>query len=506
MTLRRKILRSVRNKEMNVDIITQTDFAAAIEASYHCPGAARVAGLVNRIREQNPTGTLFLDAGDVLCGAPIANLTDGAPVIDLLGRMGVDAMTLGNHEFDHGRETMERVLGRAAFPILCANILDEATQRVLPFAAPYVLLARAGLKIGVIGVTTAYTPYMVRADRFTGYTVLPPAQALQTWAPVVREKGADIVIALTHLPGTAAPDGRCTGELFDTAGAAPGVDVMIGGHNAGSIACVRGETVFAKAGFSAGQLAHIRLRLDENRRIVARDVQIYDMMECAKELPPPDGAIQRAVDAVMAPYRPALNEPLAHLSKCLRVDRNGECALGNFYTDGLREAAGAPVGLFNTTSIFGFMPAGTVTAEMVTHVMCFDEEIYAGDMTGEQLYRLFERTYEREHWKNNWSLQFSGVRAVVDTRRPEGERVVSLRLEDGTPIWRRTRVRVATTDYIAMGGNDYRDITSLTDWENTHVRTHAFFVDFLRRRGAIPEATDGRMLNLDPAWPDDKRA
>ena len=123
-------------------------------------------------------------------------------------------------------------------------------------------------------------------------------------------------------------------------------------------------------------------------------------------------------------------------------------------------------------------------------------------MTGGQLRRLFERTYARGHWRNNWSLQFSGIRVVVDTRRPEGERVVSLCREDGTPIAPETRIRVATTDYIAMGGNDYRDITSLTAWENTHIRTHAFFVEFLRQRGAIPETTDGRMRNLDPAWPD----
>ena len=327
-------------------------------------------------------------------------------------------------------------------------------------------------------------------------------RVLQPLADEVRRRGADIVVVLSHLPGTVAADGSCAGELFDAADAMDAVDVMIGGHNTGSIACVRGETVFAKAGFSAGQLAHIRLRLDENRQIVERGVRIYDMMDGAEALPPPDAAIQRAVDAVMAPYRPKLNEPLAHLSRPLRVEKDGECALGNFYTDGLREAAKAPVGLFNTTSIFGFMPAGTVTAEMVTHVMCFDEEIYAGDMTGGQLRRLFERTYAREHWRNNWSLQFSGIRVVVDTRRPEGERVVSLCREDGTPIAPETRIRVATTDYIAMGGNDYRDITSLIAWENTHIRTHALFVEFLRQRGAIPETTDGRMRNLDPAWPD----
>ena len=98
---------------MILDIVTQTDFAGAIEAAYHCPGAARLGGLLRCIRQENPAGTLFLDAGDVLCGAPITNLTDGAPVIRVLETLGVDAMTLGNHEFDHGCAAMTAVVGGA---------------------------------------------------------------------------------------------------------------------------------------------------------------------------------------------------------------------------------------------------------------------------------------------------------------------------------------------------------------------------------------------------------
>lgn len=486
---------------MILDIVTQTDFAGAIEAAYHCPGAARLGGLLRCIRQENPAGTLFLDAGDVLCGAPITNLTDGTPVIRVLETLGVDAMALGNHEFDHGCAAMNAVLGGAAFPVLCANIVEEATGRPPACARPYVLLRRAGVTVGVIGVTTAYTPFMVRADRFDGLTVVSPAEVLRTLVPEVRAAGADVVVVLGHLPGSVLETGTLDGELFDTAGAIPPVDVMIGGHNPGAIACVRGETAFLKAGFSATQVARVRLWLDAQGRVERRAVQVYDLMGDGAAKIVPDAAVQRAVDQAMAPYRAALNEPLATLPVPLHVDRDGECALGNFFTDGLRCAADAEVGLFNTTSIYGYWPAGVVTAEMVTHVMCFDEDIYVGDMTGAQLRRLFERTYEREHYKNNASLQFSGLRVVVDTRRPEGARVLSLCREDGTPLGEAERVRVATTDYIALGGNDYADVMAGTDWRNTGVRTHAFFVSFLRARGVVCTETDGRMQNLDPAWP-----
>lgn len=487
-------------EHMILDILTQTDFAGAIEQTYHCPGAAKLSALFNKIRAKNSQGTLVLDAGDVLCAAPICNLTDGAPVIDVMNLLGIDAMTLGNHEFDNGPDAMQMVLKNAAFPILCANILDTATGQLPPFARPYVMLERLGLSIGIIGVTTEHTPFMLRPDRFAGFTVLQPAEVLCQLVPKLRAKGADMIIVLGHLPGEVAPDGTRTGELFETASAIPPVEVMIGGHNPGSIAYAGDQTVFAKAGFSAGEIAHIRLTLDENKRIIERSVRIYDMMGQETAALVPDAAVQRAVDRAMGPYRPALNEPLATLSRRLDADKDKECALGNFYTDGLRDAGQAQIGLFNATSIFGFMPAGVVTAEMVIHVMCFDEDIYVGDMRGQQLYDLFERTYTAAHWRGNGALQFSGMRAVVDTRRPEGARVVSLTLEDGRPIEKTARLRVATTDYIAMGGNDYQEIMANTLWQNTHIRTHAHFIDFFRRRGVIPAETDGRMKNLDSLW------
>jgi len=479
---------------MVLDIITYTDFAGAIDETYHCPGAARLSGLFQLIRSENPEGTLLLDAGDILCGAPICNLTAGEPVVEVLNHFGIDVMTMGNHEFDNGEETMTRVLSAAKFPILCANILSEKTGGLLPFAREWVMLERGGVKIGVVGVTTEYTPYMVKADKFVGYKVLPPADVLNMLIPKIREAGADIVVVLGHLPGNESENG-IDGELGEVHRAIAPVDVMIGGHNLGDVACVEGNTIFAKVGFSAAKVARISLNLDENKKITDRSVRIYDMMAEEGQSIEKDAEMQALVDSLMEPYRPALYEPLAELPVRLDVSRDDECALGNFYTAGLAAAGKAEIGMFNATSIFGYMPAGTVTAEMVTHVMCFDEDVFVGNMSGELLYRFFERTYEDEHFRLNGAMQFSGLRLVVDTGRPEGERVISLCLSDGSVVERDKFYRVATTDYIAFGGNDYGEIMKCVDWENTHVRTHKFFVDYLRERGVLPHETDGRITN-----------
>ena len=477
-----------------LDIITQTDFAGAIDATYHCPGAAKVAGFYEQIRSENPDGTLILDAGDILCAAPICNLTDGTPVVQVCNTLGFDAMTLGNHEFDNGFDAMCQVLSKAEFPILCANIRREDTGKLLPFAKPWIMLERQGIRIGVIGLTTAYTPYMVKS--FEGFLVDSPADVLRELIPQVRSAGADLIIVLGHLPCTML-DGSLTGELWETYLEAPGADIMIGGHNVGDVACIHNDTVFVKAGFSVDTIGHVRLTLDEHKNILSRKVRTLDMMTADI---PKIQPVQEQVDSLMAPFRPILDRPLAELPVQLNVDCWNECALGNFYTAGLAAAAGAQIGFFNSTSIFGYMPAGTVTREMITHVMCFDEDIYEGFMTGAQLRELFSRTYEWAHWENNRGIQFTGLRVVVDSRLPADSRVISLTLADGTPVEADQRYHVATTDYIALGGNDYRGITDAVDWKNTHVRTHSFFIDYLEKLGKLPHETDGRLVNLDPDW------
>ena len=477
-----------------LDIITQTDFAGAIDETYHCPGAAKVAGFYDRIRAGNPGGTLVLDAGDILCAAPICNLTDGSPVIEVCNELGFDAMTLGNHEFDNGFDAMCRVLPKATFPILCANIRQESTGELLPFAKPWILLERQDIRIGVIGLTTAYTPYMVKA--FSGFIVDSPAAVLWELIPQVRNAGADLVIVLGHLPCTML-DGTPSGELWETWLAAPGADIMIGGHNVGDIACIYSDTVFVKAGFSADTIGHVRLTLDENKKILHREVCTIDLM--AADISKND-SVQTLVDSKMEPYRAVLSRPLAQLPVRLDVDTWKECALGNFYTAGLAAAAGAEIGFFNSTSIFGYIPAGAVTEEMLTHVMCFDEDIFSGYMTGTQLRELFSRTYEWSHWEHNRGLQFTGLRVVVDSRLPADSRVISITLADGTPVEPDKQYHVATTDYIALGGNDYKGITDTVAWTNTHVRTHRFFIDYLEKLGHLPHQTDGRLVNLDPDW------
>ena len=83
-------------------------------------GVARRAALIQDIRNQEPN-VLLLDAGDIYQGTPYFNKFGGELELKLMSKMGYDAGTIGNHDFDNGIMGIVKQLPNASFPLLCAN-------------------------------------------------------------------------------------------------------------------------------------------------------------------------------------------------------------------------------------------------------------------------------------------------------------------------------------------------------------------------------------------------
>lgn len=484
------------DEKVILDFIGHTDFAAAVRPSYHCPGAVKLAAYFDYFRRQNPEGTIVLDAGDVLVGAPIINLTHGEPVIEVVNLFGYEAMTLGNHEFDYGRAIMDQTLALARFPLLCANIVRQDTGNLLEYTRPYILLEKLGVQIGVLGVTTEYTPFMVKEESFAPFAVRSVIDACNHYIPRMKADGADIVVVLGHLPGRIQADGTQTGELFEVARAVPGIDILFGGHNVGDVAVRLGRTLVSKTGFSANSIGHIRIAYDRRSKAIEGLVnEIVPVLHGSLPVEP-NRQIEAAVEQALAPFIPVLDEVLGEAEDDLVVSFSDECALGNFFTDCMKSACGAQIGVMNSTSTFGYMPKGPITAEMIMWVMCFNDNLYRGSMTGRQIRDMLELTYEEQHKSLNGSLQLSGLRVVLDTSRPAFQRVRSVTLDDGKPIQDGEAYLVATSAYIASGGNGYRAITAQTDWEKMALMAHTVFIEQMKRIKRLNSRVQGRLVDL----------
>lgn len=451
--------------EITLDILSHADFMGRIRKSNLSPGLAAFSATVESVRELNPAGTLLLDAGDEFT----IYFWGGLPVVGGLNLLGTDALTLGNHEFDWGQEFLEKCIAKCAFPVLCSNIRQKQTGQPVAGTIPYTILERRGVKIGILGITTEYTPYMVEKSAFLPFEATGAIEAGNRYIPEMRARGAEIIVVLAHCPFYIEDDGTITGELWEILEGIPAVDVCIGGHIPGDYAKVIAGTCVLKAGFGQASLGHARLLFDtKSRRIVDMSCAI---LSTNRDNPGrPD--IRAYVEKAIRPFEEEINEPLAQAQELWKMTLAVESKLGNFLADCLRHGGQTELAYMNATSAGGKIEPGKVTRESIIEVTRFNDPIHVGTFTGRQLYELMELVYEPDRFGKNAAILISGFYAELDHTRSFPHKVRKLTLADGTVIMPEQTYTVATSAYMASGGNDTSQVAGQIDFRATDIRFH----------------------------------
>ena len=167
---------------------------------------------------------LLLHAGDFSQGTSYFTELNGDIEIDVLNAIKVDAVCLGNHEFDNGLDELGRRLENLNVPVVCANY-DFSGTPLEGEVVPYVIVRKAGRKIGIVGLLTDLSN-VVSADIAAVLKYQSPADVAEKYGQELKAKGCDLVIALTHL-------GYESENYTDVqlASATSGIDVIVGGHS-----------------------------------------------------------------------------------------------------------------------------------------------------------------------------------------------------------------------------------------------------------------------------------
>ena len=187
-------------------------------------GFLRRISMLKEERRQHPDLLLF-DSGDFSQGSPYYSMYKGEVEAELMNRMGYDAGTIGNHEFDFGLETMADVFGRLNFPIVCSNYDFRGTV-VEGKVKDYVILKRNGLKVGVFGLAPKLSG-LVANDNCVGVTYQDPIAEAQRVVGILQKKKCDVIILLSHL-GWNSANGANDQQLI---AATRGIDLVLGGHS-----------------------------------------------------------------------------------------------------------------------------------------------------------------------------------------------------------------------------------------------------------------------------------
>ena len=225
----------------------------------NCAGYARRMGFINQERTIDPDLLLF-DAGDFSQGTPYFNFYHGRIEVDAMNKMGYDAITLGNHEFDYGVDTLASVLQEAQFHVVCANY-DVSNSPLENIVKPYTIIRRKNLRIGVFGI--GINPKgLISEKNFSPLHYLPPIESAQQTANTLKEKKrCDLVICLSH-------QGTHLGDI-ELAQATRNIDIIIGGHTHKVvenlyIKNLDGDSVLlAQVGKSGARIGKIRVEMTE---------------------------------------------------------------------------------------------------------------------------------------------------------------------------------------------------------------------------------------------------
>ncbi len=451
------------------------------------PGFAGYAANLLRVRLAEGGALGIVDAGDMFQGTLESNLTEGASVISAYRVLGMTVAALGNHEFDFGpvgdavegdpEGAIKARIREAAFPILSANLVVRGTHDSPNWEKlkRSVIVDVGGVHVGFVGLLTAETPSIVGASVFVGLDVEPLAPRLIEEARALRAAGAEVVIAVAHAGADCKdfsnPDdiSSCTpdAEIFDVARALPPgmVDAIFGGHSHAGVAHVVNGIPIAEAYARGRAFSRIDLRVSGATHHVLSH-QVFPPHDLCPQLvngggcPLSDYEGQPTIEdpRLLTAIAPALamvdsvcREPVGcTLSQAFSGEHDEESPLGNLFADLIRESVkGADAAILNGGSLRSDLPAGPLAYGQLYEAMPFDNTLAEVRLTGAELKTLL--TAHLSHDAHG-IVSLSGLRIVARCGKAGLE--VSVRRSNGRAVGDRETLLIATSNYLATGGDD----------------------------------------------------
>lgn len=469
-----------------LQIIHFNDIHSRVEESDSSIGYAKAATLIKKLKADNPN-TLVLDAGDTFHGQTIANLVRGESIVEIMNKLGFDAMTTGNHDYNYGYARLLELADQAEFPVLAANVYKEDGTRLLE---PYTIKTVGDVKVAIFGLATPETLFKTHPNNVKGLKFADPVAEAKTMVSELRDK-ADVVIALVHLglDESSKETSRLVAEQV------AGIDLIVDGHSHTVLekGLEAGDTLIAQTGEYGHNVGVVELTLDDSKNVVKREARLIprssaDGIEA-------DSAIAEIVAKVKDDQLPILSEVVGKTAADLvgerEIVRTSESNLGNLIADAMLAESGADVALTNGGGIRASIPAGEITAGQVITVLPFGNYIQTKRVKGSDLKAALELGVGSYPESLGGFPHVAGIRFSFDADKPAGERVHSM-LVGGEPVDLDATYLLATNDFMAAGGDNY---TMFKDYpiENDFASLEEALIEHIQSLGEVNPKVEGRV-------------
>jgi len=504
-------------------------------------GLAYIATLVKGERAKNPN-LLLMTASDTIQGnsfafyfrnapgdTPGGTTTLPNPMIAVLNAMEYDVSTIGNHEYNFGKETFNKVISQGNFPWVAANLVDDGRYGVdFTKVHPYVDFEVDGLKVAVMGLTNPRVPNYELPSNIEGLSFTGGFETISALLPQVQAENPDVVVSLNHLGYSPYEGSRPEDTDVFLAENVAGIDVIISAHSHTKLdpavlissAANPDGTLVAQAERYAQYLGKINLGF------VANDAGGWDMALREGRLIPADlVAPDAAITALLAPYvaeqdaysATVIGETLVELDT--RQAFSQETAASNLQADASKwvlEQAGVQVDFHLSGAMTNqYVPTGTLTVGNMFTLMPYENSLVVMRMNGPQLKAVLERGFfNYDLWRQGQARYTTcfldtshGAVITYDPTVPEGEdNVVSLvvngervNFDDAGKYY-----NVSSVNYLAAGACQYSD-AGVSLWPldqivaDTQYYVRDAVIEYIKAFSPVSPQVEGRVRFLQPA-------
>ena len=418
------------------------------------------------LRDECLTGTSYVSTvscGDFASGGLAGAISKGESIVEVMNRVGYDVVALGNHELDYGMQQMFDITEALDAPVVCANLKNVQTD-TYPYAA-YHMVRYGEVDVAYIGFTTTTSGTVKSLCDEQGnplYSFMREEfyQNAQNFIDEARMKGADYVIALSHLGDSEKTGGHpsSTSLIVNTTG----LDAVIDGHDHHVIgeqfvSNKDGDPVLLTSSGTNFQYVGL-LTINTDGTIQSSLVDIVSG-EVA-----PDSDVEQFINQLKDDIGSQGNFVIGHSEVDLmihdadgkRIVRTQESNLGDFCADAFRAFTDADIALVNGGAIRTKVNRGEILFNDLYNVMPFGDMIATGILSGQQLLDVLEFSVSSLPAESGAFMQVSGLRFEIDPSIPSPvvkDSVTSLysHVGDGTR-------RVSNVEILDKQSGEYKEV------------------------------------------------
>ena len=494
-------------------------------------GLAKISTIINEARAQKgkDDAILCIDGGDILQGTPLDTYmvqhpsewkAGQHPMFAAFNKIGYDAIELGNHEFNFGLDYLKKAIGKNK-NVLGANVIDDKTGKTWSAVRPYIIktvkIDGEKVKVGIVGTDTPAIPNFEDPSHFAGLHFESQVPVMQKYVKELKEKGADIIIGVTHSGVPRGDRNASENQVIAIAEACPDLDLLICAHNHvvidnksgitgpdGTVypdSVVNGVPVVesGKDGKFVGKSNLTLHKVDGKWKVEKVTTQAISVKGVADD------------PAIVEQVKPWHEKTLHHLQTVIgqasdefsgAESNHQDSAIVDLVNEVQRHYAGTQLSAsaaFNTSQN---IDKGAITLQEMSGLYIYENYLYGIRINGAELRKYMEHAASFYGTTPDYNYDMiQGVDYTIDLNQPVGHRITKLQYQ-GRDVKDTDTFTMAINDYRMNGGSGYMAAMGYTDGRKPEVvfdsmrkygddgQMRALMIQYVKDKGTITPTCD----------------